>query len=403
MDDFSVNIAVAGRMHYHNYLPLLWAQGGLRRFYYSHRFDRRILPSPSDAEVNLWGKEYLLRAHGKLLGNRAAGMIPRYHALWEAGVLRRWERADLWHVMLHGTARRILGRARAEGSCTLGEPVNAHPRDIERLLKEEEERLGLPRRTYFREEWRHLVEEVEKSDFLLASSRWVRRSFASHGYPVERILTCPYGVDPRRFTPADDSQKDETFRVLCLGQICPRKGQADLLEAWKRLRLPRAELLLLGVIDESMRPVLERYAGLFRYLGYCSFEQVAPYYRQASVFVLPSIEDGFSVVCGEAMASGLPVITTENNGAADLIEPGVDGFVVPIRSPEKIAEALERLYRNPQLRHAMGENALRKARGRLGWDGYVKMLRRRYAEALGIAVPGEPEGEPGEVPCRKEG
>ncbi|MDD4933204.1 MAG: glycosyltransferase family 4 protein [Methylacidiphilaceae bacterium] len=394
MKSFSVNLAVVGRFHYHNYARLLWEQGALRRIYYSHRFDRRILPAGADSEVNLWRKEYLLRLHAKLLGDRAPWMIPRYIALWEAGVLRRWEHADLWHVLLHGAAPRILDRARREGSRTLGEPVNAHPRDIERLLKEEEERLGLPKRTYFRKEWRNILEEVDRSDYLLASSRWVRRSFAAHGYPEERILTCPYGVDLARFRPTPAAERDDIFRVLCVGQICPRKGQVDLLEAWKRLQLPQAELLLLGVIDQGMTPVLRQYAGRFRYLGCCPSEQVASFYAPASVFVLPSIEDGFSVVCGEAMASGLPVITTENNGAADLIEPGINGYVVPIRSPEKIAEALETLYRKPDLRRAMGENALRKARECLGWDRYVRLLMARYAEVLGV-TPRETGGAVG--------
>ncbi|VVM06534.1 D-inositol 3-phosphate glycosyltransferase [Methylacidimicrobium cyclopophantes] len=377
MKAFSVNIAVSGRFHYQNYVSRLWEEGILQRFYYSHRFDRRILPPEADAEVNLWGKECLARLHGKLFGNRAAAMIPRYNALWETGVLRRWERADLWHVLLHGAAKRILTRARVEGSCTIGEPVNAHPRDIERLFKEEEDRLGLPKRTYFREEWQNIVEEVEKSDFLLVASHWLRRSFASHGYPEERIQILPYGVDLAKFFPQWNGEGDDVFRVLCVGQICPRKGQADLLEAWRRLRLPRAELLLLGVIDEAMRPLLRRFGGLFRYLGYCSFDEVASFYRQASVFVLPSIEDGFADVCGEAMASGLPVIVTENTGAADIVENGVDGFVVPIRSPERIAETLETLYRNPELRRLMAENALRKAEG-LSWNSYAQRLSVLY-------------------------
>lgn len=151
-----------------------------------------------------------------------------------------------------------------------------------------------------------------------------------------------------------------------------------LLEAWKKLNLPNAELLLIGSLSHEMNPLIRRYEGVFRHIPFVPNEQLLQYYGRSSVFVLPSVEDGFAVVIGEAMACGLPVITTYNTGAADIIAHGRHGFVVPIRSPEAIGEHLELLYRNPELRNEMAEAALNKAQTELGWDIYAGRLCDLY-------------------------
>ncbi|CAF0694360.1 glycosyltransferase family 4 protein [Candidatus Methylacidithermus pantelleriae] len=372
-----VNVAVCGRFHYHNYIGHLAERGLLGRFYYSHRVDKRILPQARESEVNLWLKEYLLRAHSYFLGNWCyEQLVPYYLGLWDTGVLRRWKRADLWHFMLMGTAKRAITRAHEEGAVVVGEAVNAHPAQVAKLLEEEDERLGLKKRSHFHEWHRRLLEEVERTSYLLVASRWIRNSFVSRGYPAERIEIIPYGVDVRRFRPA--GRDPNGFRVLCVAQITPRKGHVDLLEAWKILGLKNAELLFFGTVDHEMVPVLERYRGQFRHGGSCSFDQVNEVYNRASVFALASIEDGFSLAVLEAMASGLPVIVTENTGAADMVDPGVNGFVVPIRSPERIGEAIEKLYRDPDRRRWMGENAARKAREKMSWEAYARRLIEWY-------------------------
>jgi len=372
-----VNIAVCGRFHFHNYVPYLAKEGILKCFYYSHRFDRKILSEGQ--EINLWLKEYLLRLHSRLLGTKLLYSLfaPLYISLWEKQLLTHWNAAELWHIMLHGTARNIIHKAHREGSIVLGEAVNSHPFILNRLLEEEHERLSLPKRNHFwkGEKWR--LEEIEQIDFLLAPSVWVKNSFVAQGFPIEKIFVLPYGVDVRRFCPAlfnKEDQSQKIFQVLCVGQITPRKGQIYLLEAWKRLRLPQAELLLLGAIDPIMKPILKKYEDCFTYLGFCSWDKVSYYFRNASVFVLPSIEDGFSCVIIEAMASGLPVITTTNIGASEIVEEGINGYVIPIRSSEKIAEKLEILYRDQSLRIEMSRHAFEKARRFLDWQFYAKSI-----------------------------
>jgi glycosyltransferase involved in cell wall biosynthesis len=131
-----------------------------------------------------------------------------------------------------------------------------------------------------------------------------------------------------------------------------------------------------------MRPVLEQYHGYFNHIDAVPNSQLREYYGRSSVFVLPSIEDGCAIVCGEAMACGLPVITTSSNGASEVLEHGKDGFVVPPRSPELIAEYIERLYRDKILREEMSAAALAKARSELSWESYALRLVDIYRTVI---------------------
>ncbi|QSR86416.1 glycosyltransferase family 4 protein [Candidatus Methylacidiphilum infernorum] len=382
---FTVNVAVCGRFHYHNYIPFLAQEDFLKSFYYSHRFDRKILKDHPEKEVNLWLKEYLRVLHSKVFGTKYQdSLFYAYLLLWEKGVLKHWRKADLWHLLLHGTALKILQRAKNEGSLTLGEAVNAHPLVVFQILSEEEERLSLPRRQRLWKAAQRLLEELKEIDFLLVPSNWVKKSFIQEGFPEEKIQILHYGVNVSRFKPSQS--KDNVFRVICVAQITPRKGQVYLLEAWKKLKLPHAELCLAGKIDPVMIPLLSRYNGLFRYLGYSSHEKVASFYQNASVYVLPTLEDGFAVSCLEAMASGLPVVTTDQNGASDVIKHGVNGFVVPIRSPEKIAYYLELLYTHPGLCREMGEKAAYDAQHCYNWESYARKLVKIYEEIMGVKI-----------------
>jgi starch synthase len=94
------------------------------------------------------------------------------------------------------------------------------------------------------------------------------------------------------------------------------------------------------------------------------------HYSRASVFVLPSIEEGFGMVIGEAMACGCPVIASTNTGPSELISEGVEGFIVQICSPQQIADRLQQLADQPQLRALMGQAALAMVQQLGGWDSY---------------------------------
>ena len=114
-----------------------------------------------------------------------------------------------------------------------------------------------------------------------------------------------------------------------------------------------------------------------RHLSHRPRNDLPKVYAGADVYVLPSLFEGFLVTALEAMACGLPVIVSEHTFAHDVIEDGVNGYVIPIRDKEAIAERLRHLHSNPRLREEMGQAARRTAE-RFTW--------RRYGERIASAV-----------------
>jgi glycosyltransferase involved in cell wall biosynthesis len=121
----------------------------------------------------------------------------------------------------------------------------------------------------------------------------------------------------------------------------------------------RYELTLVGATFGSAAG-LARYMGAFHHVPWLRHDQMPSAFRAADVFVFPSLLEGSASVVLEAMASGLPVVVTPNAGA-DAVREGIDGFVVPIRSPEAIAERLDRIGADDALRERMGRAARERA------------------------------------------
>lgn len=376
------NLLVPGAGNLQYLATALHRLGVLNLFVYSHA--RRTTPAflglPKERAINLWPKEYLVRGHLMLMGWRFSdALFPFYNALWEQGVFRNWRPAPVVHVLLWGAARNILERAAREGATTLGLVANSHPDLVARLLAEEADRVGVrhePRRRRFE---RAVLEEVARCGHLHAESEFVRKSYLAAGFPAGRIHVVRPGKDLTRFYPAmpEERQADERLRVLCVGAISLRKGQLHLLEAWRRLGLVNAELTLIGgFFDKEFERRVQPYAGQFHHI--VRAKELRSHFVRSSIMVVPSIEDGHAHVVGEALACGVPVITTTNTGAADYLRDGVNGYVVPIASPEAIAEKLLAVYRDRDLLASLREGARATIRTVGSWDDRARDFAALY-------------------------
>jgi glycosyltransferase involved in cell wall biosynthesis len=385
-----VNLAVSGVFHYRRYVRYLAAQGVLNRFFYSHKRSTTAseLGISDEQAVNLSLKEYLTHAHLRLVNHRLGNLLfPLYQDLFDRGVVRNWSDCDVLHVMLHGASLRTIAKGRASGASVIGEPVNSHPEFVQRLLREEHERLGLPD-TVVRALNRGQAQTIEESsqcDFLVTPSTFVARSYSERGFPEQRIRVIPWGTDLEQFSPGQ-RKNDGVFRVLCVAQVSTRKGHIDLINACRLLNAPDLQLVFIGSMTPEMRGVLSSLSERFEYRGAVPHSELVHEFRQADVVALPSIEDGFSYVPLEAMACGVPVIVSENAGASELVQEGRTGFVVPIRSPEAICRALELLYREPERRRAMGMAASESMRRSHGWENYAERLVASYVELVKIGA-----------------
>ena len=221
------------------------------------------------------------------------------------------------------------------------------------------------------------AQELLLADCVLAPSAVVRRAVEGLGVPPDRIADVPFGVDLKTFAPGP-RKPDDTFRVLFVGKLTQRKGLAQLLEAFRRLRLPGAQLEIVGNLVGSGR-WLPRYRDIFEWHREGPHAELAERYRRADVFVLPSLHEGSALVTYEALASGLPIITTPQTGS--VVRDGVEGFLVPGGEIEPLAERLLELFRDPERRRDMATRARRRAE-EFSWEAYGERLAAAVRRTL---------------------
>ncbi|RYY11871.1 MAG: glycosyltransferase, partial [Chitinophagaceae bacterium] len=163
------------------------------------------------------------------------------------------------------------------------------------------------------------------------------------------------------------------LRLLYAGKITQRKGISYLLEAIKGFPKSSVELHIIGNVHGDGK-AFKKLAHLYEYQKGVTQSELFKLYSHYDALVFPSVLEGFGLVTVEAMGAGLPVITTPNTNAAELIADGVNGYVVPIRDSNAIAEAIHKLrsLTDPEF-HQMRENA-RLSALQFTWDSYKERL-----------------------------
>lgn len=316
-----------------------------------------------------WGFHRL----AKRLGPLAVEVFDRWMA-------SRLEPCDIFHSL--SGAGLLSHRVMKEqyGALTVCDRGSSHVLYQDQILAEEYGRWGIPYSGIDRRIVERELREYEECDLIFVPSSFVHHSFLEKGVSGSKIARVPLGVDLSLFRPVP--KEDDVFRVIYVGAMSLQKGIPYLLEALAPLRLPKFELWLIGGALPETRPFLAKNEGGFRFLGMIPRTQLYKYYSQGSVFVIPSIQDGFGLVQAQAMACGLPVIATTNTGAKDLFEDGVQGFIVSIRDPRAIRERVVYLYENPAAQEKMAKAAADRAKSLGGWDTYGDMVVSCYLSAL---------------------
>lgn len=388
-------IVLSNIPHYHHLADALYAAGFLERY----------ITSPAllaGEQAPAWWPEKLRR---KLEGRRLngvpkasvrqvrwpeilqrvlplTGLMSRERADWlnnqlfDRRSLRLIEDCDVFHFVSSVGLNCAL-KAKTAGATVICDVRQEHPAFQRRILNEESAIFGVkPKITGFTYESK-VLEEFELADYIVVPSIHARRTYLEQGVAAEKLLLLPYGVDVERFR--NEGKSDKTFRIIYAGSLTIRKGPQYLLEAFAQMPHDNAELVLVGPLDPAFEKVLSRFEGSFRYLGVVPKITLKELYSNSSVFVLPSLADSYSLATLEAMACGLPVIVSENTGAADALEHGKEGFIVPIRNADAIREYLERLQRDEDLRREMGARAAVRAR-EMNWARYGGEAVRYYRE-----------------------
>ncbi len=304
----------------------------------------------------------------------------KYFGHWCASQFKKQETCDL--VVSWGlSALPVIRVAKSKGVISIVERGSSHIEVQKTLIEQEYQKFGgkIPS-TFTPERMERELKEYNEADYISIPSKFVKKTFVKNGIPANKLLHVPYGVDLQEFLQIP--KQDDVFRIVYAGSMSLRKGVHYLLQAFAELKLPNAELLLVGGITDEIKPFFKKYEGFFKWIGFKAQNELNKYYCQGSVFIIASIEDGFGIVITQAMACGLPLICTTNTGGEDLIENGKEGFVIPIRDVEALKEKILFLYENPEICREMGLAAGKKVQQQFTWDHYGERIINEYQKIL---------------------
>lgn len=215
-------------------------------------------------------------------------------------------------------------------------------------------------------------EELELADTIVVPSDFVRKSLPNWA-TEKKIILSPFGTPNSllQFDLEDKSSNNTRLRILFAGSMTQRKGLGDLFDAMKLVDTSKVELVILGSLAAPLSFYMDQVE--FTYEPTRSHDKVLELMRSCDVFCLPSIVEGRALVIQEAMSQGLPIIITANTGAEDLIVHQETGFLVPIRSPEAIAEKINWFINNRTKIFQMAKNAKQLA-DTYSWDSYTETI-----------------------------
>lgn len=243
------------------------------------------------------------------------------------------------------------------------------------LVKEEEKRwpgwakhsVEVPEVYYARRQ-----EEWATADLVMVNSEWTKQALLKQGVSESKLLVVPLAYEVGKAegerlkaksinsgfrSQVSSFTQKQPLRVLFLGQVILRKGIQYLIEAARMLEKEPIRIDVVGPIGIS-EDALKSAPSNMTFHGPVSRDRTEEFYREADLFVLPTLSDGFALTQLEAMAHGLPVISTPNCG--EVVEDGANGLIVPASDPNALAEAFQLLIQDPEKLRMMSEAARAK-------------------------------------------
>lgn len=206
-----------------------------------------------------------------------------------------------------------------------------------------------------------------------------------YGICPEKMVVIPNGVDTDFFTPAEKPTTVEPC-VLYAGRLDARKGIEDFVTCATYVCREKPETKFVvagsgrGTLETSIKRKVQaaNLAANFQFTGFVDQKVLLQYYRQASVYILPSYYEGMPLTLLEAMSCATPCIATDVVGSSEVIVDNETGYLVPPENPARLAQATLRLLNDKQLRKKLGENARKRVLEYYDWNIIVDRLEELY-------------------------
>ncbi len=343
-----------------NILPSNWRRG----------IDQRFLPDFLKGKVQTLYSRELVRL---LLNRLEGGTITHYVWLWaELGFDHQVANCysglySCIYGMEHSSLETFTRQKKQGGLCILRQ-VTVHCRTVVKINTQETykfpEYSTIYHRLFLKDMERAAVRkeaEYGLADLIVGNSNFVKETFVGAGVKPEKILIIPTGCPPCSRIPANAGRGNKPLIFLFVGKRLVRKGLPYLIQAWHLLK-PRqsAELWIVGL--QRLHNSIPRNQDMgIRYFGVLPRSKLASVYAQADVFVLPTLLEGLAYVVLEALASGLPVITTRESGCGDFVQNGDNGFIIEAANPESLCNAMAWCLEHRDQLQRMGEASTEKA------------------------------------------
>ena len=221
---------------------------------------------------------------------------------------------------------------------------------------------------------KRIKEEIQFTQYFLVGSAFVKRSLEYSGVDPSHIYVCPYGVDTGVFHRENLKVRkdDEPVRFVFVGGTKQLKGLSYMLEAFQKIDHKTATFTIIGKndLDDDLK---QKYARDVIFTGIMSHNEISALLQNFDVMIFPSLGEGFSLSMVEALACGLPIISSCNTGVNDYINDGINGFIVPIQNSVAIAEKMQWFIEHRERIPEMGLNAISTSK-KLTWENYYKQI-----------------------------
>ena len=318
--------------------------------------------------------------------------------------------ANIVMAFLRDNHPSLFEGARAMGLATVGDQIIAPAAiEYEELTKQFDRWPQWQRVEWF--DYLPKIAEMERKcwaqlDHVTCGSDYVKQGLISQGVEADRVSVLPYPLDVENY-PFIDRRRGtagrgatEPVTVGFVGHVHLRKGAPYFVEVAKRLRGKNIRFVMVGPI--YLEPtVVDAHRNVVDFVGAVARSQVKQWLRRFDVLLFPSTCEGSASAVMEAMATGLPVVTSANSGT--VARDGVEGFITPYDDVEAMAQQIERLAGDEELRHEMGRAASRRA-GTFSLDWYsreiggvfLRLIAQRHKAAAPVVHSHETQavGEP---------
>lgn len=317
--------------------------------------------------------------------------MKRFWLDWRSSHYLKSSKASIFHGWTHESLQSIR-IAKSKGMVTIVERGNPHPLYTKKTLELEYGAYGVDNNFHISEKnsfmrkfnhWRYELDEalteIDLADYLLVNSNFCRETYVAYGVSESKIITIPRGFDPLKYSPRPKQHDGDKFIVLFVGQLLLRKGIRYILEAWDEFNYSNAELWFVGAVTDEVKEMLTHKMTAHKNIKcFGSVKDPSKYFKSASVFLFPSLDEGSAKVTYEAMACALPCILTHNSGS---MASSDNAILIPIRSSKAILNAMNTLYENVALRNSLGDKAF-DAISQYTWAHYQSSLIKTYKKIL---------------------